>query len=494
MAACQRRAAPPLRSHPVPSAPPETDAPLETTHPFWDMVKLAAPTVATMVSYTAMQFTDAYMVSLITPPDPVNLAAQGNGGMWAFTPCAVALGLVGVVNTYVSQNLGAGKPECGPAYAWNAIWVGLAMWLGVVLPMAWALPWVFSHLGHEPRLVELETAYGRVLMYGLVLTLTTRAMAQFFYGLHKPRVVFIAAVVGNITNLGLNWVFIYGHLGLPRMGVSGSALATVIATGVELSMPLTLFLSAAYHRQYGTRTAWRPSLAHLKDIVRIGWPQAMMFGNEIVCWAIFMTAYAARFGPAQNSASWMALRYMHLSFMPAVGISYACTAMVGRALGANRPDLATARAKQGVMLAMAYMGTCALAFVLFRHAMIGLFVPDETPVAEREAIIAIGSRIMIVAAIFQLFDGLGITLIGVLRGAGDTVWPGVLTVVLAWTCLVAGGWVIVESWPEGGALGPWISAGAYIILLGLGLYYRFSSGKWKQVHLLKHSAGAPAQA
>ncbi|MFN0011997.1 MAG: MATE family efflux transporter [Phycisphaerales bacterium] len=472
----------------MPSAAPDLDAPLETTHPFWDMVKLAAPTVATMLSYTAMQFTDAFMVSRIDPPDPVHLAAQGNGGIWAFVPASMALGFVGVVNTYVSQNLGAGHPERGPAYAWNALWLGLLAWVGLMLPMAVLLPHVFAHMGHEPRLLELETAYGRILLCGLILTVCTRAMSQFFYGLHKPGIVFTAAVVGNLANLFLNYLLIYGHWGLPKMGVNGAATATVIATGIELCLPLGLFLSRGYHERYGTRTAWRPSLPHVKDLFRLGWAPALMFGNEIICWAIFMSSYAGRFGAAQNSASWIALRYMHLSFMPAVGISYACTAMVGRALGANRPDLAAARARQGVLLAMAYMGVCALAFVLFRHPMIDLFMPEGTPPDQRAAILHVGTRIMIVAAVFQLFDGLGITLVGVLRGAGDTVWPGLLTIVLAWTCIVGGGWVVAEAWPAGGALGPWIAAGAYIILLGLGLFYRFASGKWREVHLLKHSA------
>lgn len=466
------------------------DAPLETAHPMWEMVKLAAPTVATMLSYTVMQFTDAYMVSLIRPADPAYLAAQGNGGIWAFVPASAMLGLTGVVNTYVSQNLGAGRPERGPAYAWNALWLSVGAWVGVILPLAALLPWIFARMGHDARMVELESSYARVLMCGLILTLATRGMAQFFYGLHRPRIVFVAAVVGNLTNLGLNWVFIYGNLGCPALGITGSALATVIATGVELTLPLGLFLSRGYHERYGTRGAWRPSLAHVRDIARMGWPQGMMFGNEIVCWAIFMASYAGQFGAAQNAASWISLRYMQLSFMPAVGISFACTAMVGRALGARRVDLASRRARQGVMLSMMYMGACALAFLLFRERMIGVFLPEEHVATERALAVRVGGQIMIVAAVFQLFDGLGITLIGVLRGAGDTVWPGVLTIVLAWTCIVLGGGVVVRVWPAGGALGPWLAAGAYIILLGMGLLYRFASGRWREKHVLEESATA----
>src|SRR5688572_22476503 len=93
--------------------------------PLVEMLIIAAPTVATMTSYTAMQFVDALMVAEIQPADPVYLAAQGNGGVAAFVPIGIAMGLMQVINTYVSQNLGAGRPERGAAYGWHALWISL---------------------------------------------------------------------------------------------------------------------------------------------------------------------------------------------------------------------------------------------------------------------------------------------------------------------------------------------------------------------------------
>src|SRR5688500_17597598 len=89
-----------------------------------ELLVIAAPSVVTMTSYTAMQFVDAQMVSLIGP-GRVYVAAQGNGGMTAFVPIAIVMGALGVINTYVSQNLGAGTPRKGPAYGWSALWIAL---------------------------------------------------------------------------------------------------------------------------------------------------------------------------------------------------------------------------------------------------------------------------------------------------------------------------------------------------------------------------------
>jgi MATE family multidrug resistance protein len=470
---------------------PDEAALVETAHPAWAMLKLAAPTVATMASYTCMQFADGWMVSRIEPPDPVYIAAQGNGGVWAFVPMSIFAGVVGVVNTYVAQNLGAGRPERGPAYAWNALWLGLLVWLAALLPMAVALPWVFAHLGHSPELQRLETSYAQILLAGGIITMVSRGLSQFFYGLHRPGITLVGAVAGNLTNLGLNWVFIYGNLGAPALGVAGSAIATVLGTMVEAAIPLAVFLSRDFQARYGTRSAWRPSLAHLRDIVRLGWPSSVMFGNEMVCWAIFMTGLAGHFGKAHNAAGWITLRYMHLSFMPAVGISFACTAMVGKCLGAGRPDLARERARLGVMMAMAYMGVCALVFIVFRHALVGVFVHESVGAeAENAEVIAIASRIMIVAAVFQVFDGLGISLIGVLRGAGDTVWPGVVTIVLSWVFILGLGAGLAFGVPSLGSLGPWIGAAAYIIVLGLCLSWRFRGDAWLQRKVL-HDPATP---
>jgi len=461
----------------------------------WETLRLAAPTVATMVSYTAMQFVDALMVSRIEPPDPVYVTAQGNGGVWAFMPLSFLMGMLGVVNTYVAQNLGAGKPERGAAYAWNALWMAAGASL-LLIPYALTLPALFATewLNHSPQLQELETAYAQVLLFGAFLTLGTRALAQYFYGLHRPAVVLVAALAGNLTNVLANWVLIYGRpeLGIPAMGVTGAALGTLVGTAVELSIPLAVFLSPTFNRLYHTRRAWRPSLAHIRDIFKIGWPASIMFGNEMICWAIFMTVLAGRFGEEHNAAGWIVLRYMHLSFMPAVGLSFAATAMVGRAIGAGRHDLASRYAMTVTAIAGGYMLICAVCFVVFRESMIAVFLKEGTPPEEAAAIIAIGAKVLIVAAVFQLFDGVGITLIGALRGAGDTKVPSVVTIVLAWVCIIGVGTALVVWAPGLESLGPWIGAGLYIVALGIFLTFRWLGGAWKNMKLLEGSAAAAA--
>ncbi|MCH8006734.1 MAG: MATE family efflux transporter [Planctomycetes bacterium] len=465
---------------------------------------MAWPTVLTMTSYTFMQFVDKLMVAQVSP---LHVAAQGNGGIWAFIPIGFALGAITVVSTYVSQNLGAGTPRKGPQYAWAAMWMSVCAWIFILLPFALCLPALFSVMGHGKELVRLEAGYGQVLLVGAVILLVNRGLHHFFFGMHRPRIVTVSAIVGNIVNGLANYVLIFGEegiagWGLPGvpgvrpMGLYGAALGTIIGTAVEFVIPAVVFLGPKMNSELGSRGAWRFRISPIRDLIRIGWPAAVQWGNEIACWSIFMSVLVGRFGENHMTAGWAALGYMHLSFMPAIGFSVAVSTLVGKYVGAGQPDTAVARARLGLALAVGYMTCCALIFFLFRHGLIGFFVASRNlePAVAAE-IIEIGGKLMICAALFQTLDAVGITYTGALRGAGDTVWPGMVTILYSWVFLVAGGWSVAVLWPQQESVGPWISAAVYIILYGLTMSWRFEGGRWRSIRLLDDSeAPAPRSA
>ncbi len=469
--------------------------------PLREVWSIAWPTVLTMTSYTVMQFVDKVMVAQV---GPLEVAAQGNGGIWAFTLMSPALGVVTVVNTYVSQHLGAGTPRKGPAYAWAAFWIGAGLWLAAMLPGAALLPLLFASVGHDPLLVAMESGYCRILLAGSVFLLVSRGLNHFFFGLHRPRIVTLSAILGNVTNVLANYVLIYGDRGLPAwglpgvpgvtpLGVYGAALGTVLGTTVELAIPAAIFLGPRLHRELGTRAAWRPRWRPIAEVVRIGWPAALQWGSETAAWAVFMALIVGDFGPDHMTAGYAALGYLHLSFMPAVGFSVAVTSLVGRYIGAGAPDTAVARAHLGLGLAVGYMTACAVLFYVFRRELISLFVAMGAVDPDRAAsIVEIGSRLMICAAVFQTFDAFGIVYTGALRGAGDTVWPGVITIVYAWSMLVGGGWAVAKLAPGLESIGPWIAASVFIIVYGLTMWHRFETGRWRSIRLVDRAVPAAA--
>ena len=460
-----------------------------------ELVVVAFPAVVTMTSYTAMQFTDALVVSRLGPEA---VAAQGNGGISAFVPASIMFGIVSMVNTFASQNLGAGRPERGAAYLWNSLWLTVVVWAVLLMPYAAALPWVFSamrgvmHLEVDPTVAPMEVVYGRILLAGMVFTIAARGMSHYFFGLHRPRVVLVSALVANALNVVLSIALVHGMWGFPRMGIAGSALGTVIGGSVEFLIPMGLFLSARYAKAYGTRTSWRIDWAKMREIVRIGWPAGAMWGNEIVCWWVFMAGLNAHFGVEHDAAGWMVLRYMHLSFMPAVGLSIAMTAVVGKLIGAGRRDLVHSRTWLGVKVAMVYMGLCAVVMVVFRGSLITVFLGAADIAPElRAEVMRIGSTLLLVAAAFQVFDAIAITISGALRGAADTLWPGVVMIVLSWVCIVGLGWGLVVWAPHLESLGPWIGAATYIVALAVAYFWRFESGAWKRITVVDQPVMPP---
>lgn len=453
---------------------------------------LAWPTVVTMSSYTVMQFVDSLMVSQL---GGLELAAQGNGGVWAWTAMAFLYGVITLVNTFVSQCVGRGEPKRAAGYAWCGVWFAVISWGLLLLPMAvWGLPMAFEAMGHDRALIELETAYGRVLLFGAAVNLAGKAITNFFFGIGRPKVITASAIAGNIVNVICNYVLIYGDAGLPAlglpgvpgvspMGVQGAAIATVIGTCVECAIPAFVFLGPQIAREYGTRSAWRIDVGGIRDLLRVGWPASFQQGNEMLCWAIFMTALVGRFGTEHLAAGWIVLRYMHLSFMPAVGFSVATTTLVGQFIGAREPDLAAKAAHTSLWMGIVYMSIWGALMLLLREPMMRIFLGGGGSEGDADRIVAIGSSVMILAAVFQAFDGLGIVYFGALRGAGDTLWPGLLTAVLSWTLIVGGGWGFVVAFPEWGSWGPWAGTTLYILALGAALAWRFERGAWRTMQL-----------
>ncbi|MEC9372224.1 MAG: MATE family efflux transporter, partial [Planctomycetota bacterium] len=340
---------------------------------------------------------------------------------------------------------------------------------------------------YAPGVFQMQVEYTSIILYGAVFVLGARALSHFFFGMHRPGVIFVAMVVSNLANLAINYVLIFGHFGFPQLGVRGAAIGTAIAGAIEFLVTFAVFLGPKCHALYRTRSTWRASFSHMRDILRLGWPQALLHGNEMICWAALMAIIIGGISTIDNAAGWIALRWMMLSFMPALGMSIAVTAVVGKCIGMGRPDLAIKRTWLAVRVTMVYMGACALCFVIFRKPMIALFighVADPADAAMAEEILRIGASVMICAAVFQLFDAIGITVIGALRGAGDTLWPGVATAILSWTILMGGGFAMRSAFPELGSLGPWIAAATYIISFAVVMTLRFVGGRWKSIELV----------
>lgn len=450
--------------------------------PLAELLFLALPTVAQMASYTVMQFIDRLMLARV---GDLEASSAGTAGITFFCFLGFGFGVLLVVNTLVSQSFGRQDYTSTGRYLWQGIWFGVLFGL-LTISMFPLSERIFLAMGHEPRFAALEGQYFAICTLGAPVKLAAVAMSQFLLGLHRPNIVFVGAICGVVVNIFCNWLLIFGNWGLPALGVAGAAWGTNAAVTVEL-LVMGLFLARpAISSVYNTRD-WRPDLKMTRTLLRIGVPAGFQLICDITAWMVFMNVILAAFGTAAVAANSFAFTYMHVCFMPAIGVGHAVTALVGKYIGAGKPDLATRRAHLGFFVCAIYMVAAGAAMAVFRYELIGVFSSDPQ-------IIQIGATLMLFVAAYQVFDAMFVVYVGALRGAGDTLVPAAVQAVLVWLIVVLGGFLAVRYAPAWGVAGPWTLASIFGAILGLFLLIRFQRGGWKNIRLHDHDGAGSIDA
>lgn len=438
------------------------------------MLKLATPLIIIHLAITGMQFADAIMVSHLGDEA---LAAVMPAGFAYFVLISFGWGFFSVVSTFVSQSLGQKKEaDCG-RYTWNALWIAI-IYGSLLLPLFWnlAVPF-FDFMGHAPQVKEYEVVYFQVSLLGAVPYLTQMVVSNFFTGLHRTGYLLISAITGSVLNIIFNYLLIFGIWIFPELGVAGSAWGTVFATICQCIILFTLFWKREFRTVYHTAKPyyeWRM----IRRLFRIGAPGGLQGVWDLFTWGIVLTYMIGMFGTEPLAANTIVVRYLHLSFMPAIAIGFIVTAVVGKSIGEGDLERASKQTYLALKVIIGYMLTIGVLYLLFRDGFIRFF-------SDNEEVIKAGRIMLIFAAIFQIFDALFITFSHALKGAGDTKFPAISLMGFSTVILCGGGYFMVTKFPEYGALGPWSMTTLYIAFLGLTLTARWIWGPWRKIDIFQ---------
>ena len=443
--------------------------------PLHEVLSMALPPLVGMMSVSVMQFADFWMVARIGKEET---AAVSPAGILVFVFISFFGGALSCTNTFVSQDFARRKFADCARYTWQGIYIALVAGLASLL--LWPLaPAIFAGMGHEAALQPLEVSYFRWRLLSIGSMAVMMTLSGFFQGVSRPRITMVTSVAANGLNIFLNWVLIHGHLGLPRLEITGAAIATSIAAGLQAAALVTIFLTGRFARTFETRRQWRWDLRRARKLLHIGWPAGLQWMLDVLSWGVFTGWLVGRLGADPLAASNIAAQIMHLSFFPTVGLGVATTALVGQYIGRGDPETAHARAMTTLKLGMAYMGLMGVLFFVFRRELIALFTAENDP-----TIIAIGANTLILAAFFQAFDAMCIIYSSALKGAGDTRFPAVVSIAYNWLIFLPSsllmGWVL--GW---GAVGAWGGATLFICALGLTLRWRWNRGTWKKIDIFR---------
>lgn len=443
----------------------------DDVRPLVELLTLAGPTVVQMASYTLMQFVDTLMLSRVGIDEPT---AAANSGHLAFSVMSFGIGVLWVVNTLASQSFGRKEFTACGRYLWQGIWFAV-IFSALLAPAMYFAEAPYRGFGHSANLVRLEGGYFRVALSFTLVKLIGTALGQFLLAVNRPGAVLASAACGVGINALAAWALIFGHLGFHPHGVLGSAWGQNVGVTVESAVLAACVLAPAVRRKFNVMD-WRFRLAEMKTLLSVGAASGAQILADVLAWGLFGLWVMGQFGTRAMAANTFMFRYMVVSFMPAFGLGVAVTALVGRYIGAGRPDLAAQRAKLAFKVAAIYMTVCGLFFFLGRNLLIGLFTKD--PDIRRT-----GALLLTFAAVYQFFDAMYIVYNGALRGAGDTLVPAVATMGLCWGITVFGGYAIARVFPRFGPAGPWLLATGYGVILGVFMYRRFKRGGWREIRL-----------
>jgi MATE family multidrug resistance protein len=300
-----------------------------------------------------------------------------------------------------------------------------------------------------------------VLTWSVLPLLLYASFRRYLQGMGVVRPVMFALIAANAVNLFVNWLLIYGRLGAPALGATGSAWATVIA---RIGMAAVL-LAVIIARERGPRpglfaTPLRIDLARMRRLVRLGFPAASQITLEVGVFAA-ATALAGRLAPASLAAHQIAVNIAAFTFMVPLGVASAGAVRVGQAVG--RGDRAgVARSGWTALLFGAFFMSCAaMTFLLAPRQLIGAFTSDRR-------VIEVGVSLLFVGAIFQLFDGVQGVATGILRGLGDTRVPMLWNLAAHWCIGLPLGYALCFR-AGYGVVGLWWGISTGLIICGVAL-------------------------
>lgn len=424
-------------------------------------VQIALPIVFGQLGHIFTGLADSAMVGQI---GYTSLAAVSLGHNVFVIFLVFGMGLTMGLTPHVATADGAKDIQSNIQWLRNGLYIngltGLLMSVGMLL----GLPLVY-YLNQPPEVIEEGWSYMQVVALSLFPLMIFQHYKQYAEGLSYTKVAMYISLGGNLLNIILNYFLIFGVWIFPRMELFGAGVATLIArVGMAVCMALYVYRGKPF-------IAFRPgfvfrsiSLKHILEILRVGVPVGFQFIFEVGAFVAgaFMVGWL---GAIPLAAHQVAISLAAATFMGASGISAAVTVRIGKFAGAIDPRSLKESYWTGIILVLIYMGTTALGFVLFRNLLPMLFTPN--PEVQNLA-----ASLLIVAAVFQLSDGLQVVGLGALRGLKDVQVPTILALISYWGVGIPVGYLLgIElNW---GAQGIWWGLAAGLTTSSLLMFARF---------------------
>lgn len=386
--------------------------------------------------------------------------------LWALT------GLTGAVAPLIAEAIGARAP------ALRAVRrsVRMALWLSVIagiggMGLCLMLDPIMHVSGQQAGIIANANLYNNVIVWSMIPMLLAGVLRNFVSALGRP--IFATAItgLGIFVNAAANYTFIFGNFGAPEMGLAGAAVATIITGFFTLgAYVLAIRMDRRLHRYHVFGRLWAPDWVRMRQIVQIGTPIALTITAEA---GIFGTAafLMGRFGAAELAGHTVALQLAALAFQVPFGVGQAAAIRVGYHYGARDPVGAGRAGWVAIAIGTGFMALTASAMVLFPNLLLGIYVDTDAPA--NAALVAFALQYLVLAAIFQLADGVQAVAAGALRGLQDTRIPMWIAIFSYWVPGIGMSIGLGFFTPLEGT-GVWIGLATGLFFAAVGLIWRWN--------------------
>ncbi|QZK91068.1 MATE family efflux transporter [Flavobacterium sp. CHNK8] len=434
-------------------------------------IKLAYPVILGMLGHTLIGIVDNFMVGKLGSTE---LAAVSLGNSFIFIAMSIGIGF----STAITPLIAEADAEKDNQKIRTTFHHGLLLCtiLGFVLFVVTVLSKQVMYIMHQPKEVaDLAAPYIDWVAFSMIPVIMYQGYKQFADGLSKTKYSMYAILLANVVHVFFNYVLIYGIWIFPKLGILGAALGTVLSRIMMVVFMHYLMKRNADLKKYFKNFSFKEiKKSILKKIINLGMPSAMQMLFEVTLFtaAIWLSG---SLGKNSQAANQIALILASSTFMVAMGLSVTAMIRVSNTKGLNDFKQLIVVARSIFILAILLEIFFAILFVIFHQVLPHFFLnmSDASQLVDNNEIIAITSKLLLIAAIFQISDGIQVVVLGALRGLQDVKIPMYITFVAYWVV----GFPIsyyLGKYTELKAVGIWIGLLAGLTIAALFLYIRFA--------------------
>ena len=393
-------------------------------------LKLSFPVMLGMLGHTFVAFADNVMVGQLGTAE---LAAVSLGNSFVFIAMSLGIGFSTAITPLVaeadaSNNISEGKNAFKHGLLLCTI-LSVLLFLIIIL-----LKPVMYYMDQPKEVVELAIPYLNFVSLSLIPLIVFQALKQFSDGLSNTKYPMYATILANVINITLNYFLIFGTFGFPKLGITGAAIGTLISRIIMVYFLWMIFKHKEKFKPYITGFNFRKVEKKITNkLFNLGFPSALQMFFEV---GIFTAAIwlSGVLGKNPQAANQIALNLSSMTFMIGIGLSVAAMVRVGNQKGLN--DFVSLRRIAFSIFFLTFLIEIIFAsfFLVFRDWLPTLYLDQNTliNINDNKEVIIIASKLLLVAAFFQIFDGLQVAILGALRGLQDVKIPAFITFVSYW--------------------------------------------------------------